>query len=124
MVSQIVVIPAFAGMTNIGVIMTFFGTIKTDEPLKSNLNVSLLTKRKICFMLNTDIIKISLFVRDDKLLVQIFYEALNYKNAEIQLDEKPAILSGLLSIKPKSILAAVPQLFADYKINCRTEKFA
>jgi hypothetical protein len=69
MASQIVVIPAKAGMTNIGVIMTFFGTIKTDEPVKSNLNVSLLTKRKICFMLNTDIIKISLFVRDDKLLI-------------------------------------------------------
>ena len=47
------------------VIMTFFGTIKTDEPVKSNLNVSLLTKRKICFMLNTDIMKISLIVRDD-----------------------------------------------------------
>ena len=69
MVSQIVVIPAFAGMTNIGVIMTFFGTIKTDESLKCHKNVSLLTKRKICFMLNTDIIKISLFVRDDKLLI-------------------------------------------------------
>ena len=65
MVSQIVVIPAFAGMTNIGVIMTFFGTIKTDESLKCHKNVSLLTKRKICFMLNTDIIKISLFVLDD-----------------------------------------------------------
>jgi len=65
MVSQMFVIPAFAGMTNIGVIMTFFGTIKTDESLKCHKNVSLLTKRKICFMLNTDIIKISLFVLDD-----------------------------------------------------------
>ena len=65
MVSQMFVIPAFAGMTNIGVIMTFFGTIKTDESLKCHKNVSLLTKREICFMLISDIIKISLFVRDD-----------------------------------------------------------
>ena len=69
MVSPMFVIPAFAGMTNIGVIMTFFGNIKTDESLKCHKNVSLLTKRKIYFMLNTDIIKISLFVRDDKLLI-------------------------------------------------------
>jgi len=31
--------------------------------------VSLLTEREIYFILSTDIIKISLFVRDDKLLV-------------------------------------------------------
>jgi len=41
--------------------------VKTyDEALKSYKNVSLLTKRKVYFMLITDIIKISLFVRDDK----------------------------------------------------------
>jgi len=36
---------------------------------KSLKNVSLLTKREICFMLSTGIIKISLFVRDDNFLV-------------------------------------------------------
>ena len=37
-----------------------------DEHVKRHKNVSLLTKREIYFILNTDIIKISLFVRDDK----------------------------------------------------------
>jgi hypothetical protein len=40
--------------------------IKFDDPVKSQKNVSLLTKREIYSMLNTDIIKITLFVRDDK----------------------------------------------------------
>jgi len=39
---------------------------ENDEPAKSHKNMSLLTKREICFMLSADIIKISLFVRDDK----------------------------------------------------------
>ena len=43
--------------------------MKTAESVKSHKNVSLLTKREICFMLSTDIIKISIFVRDDKLLI-------------------------------------------------------
>ena len=37
-----------------------------DEYIKSLKVVSLLTKREIYFMLSPDIIKISLFVRDDK----------------------------------------------------------
>jgi len=40
--------------------------LNCDEPLKSHKNVTLLTKRKIYYILNTDIIKISLSVRDDK----------------------------------------------------------
>ena len=36
-----------------------------DEPVKSHKNVSLLTKQEIYFILSTDIIKISLFVRND-----------------------------------------------------------
>jgi len=43
--------------------------VKVDEPVKSHKNVSLLTKRECYFNLSTDIIKISLFVGDDKLLV-------------------------------------------------------
>ena len=40
--------------------------VMLDEPVKSLRNVSYREKREICFMLSTDIIKISLFVRDDK----------------------------------------------------------
>jgi len=37
------------------------------ESVKSHKNVSLLTQRETYFILSTDIIKIFLFVRDDKL---------------------------------------------------------
>ena len=37
-----------------------------DEAVKGHKKVSLLTKREMGFKLSTDIIKISLFVRDDK----------------------------------------------------------
>jgi hypothetical protein len=42
------------------------GGTRFDELVKSHKNVSLLTKRECYFILSTDIIKIYLFVRDDK----------------------------------------------------------
>jgi len=42
------------------------------ESVKSHKNVSLLTKQESCFMLSTDTFKISLFVQDDRSLVQGF----------------------------------------------------
>ena len=41
--------------------------IKYTEPVKSHKNVLFRVKREIYFILKTDIIKISLFVRDEKL---------------------------------------------------------
>ena len=46
--------------------------------------MSLLTKREIYFMLSTDIFKISLYVRDDKLVIAYFLRINIFQHYSIQ----------------------------------------